>query len=114
PERFARFHLTKACQLECIHCYADSSPHVDRSGALSTERWRHLLDGFSANGGERVLFTGGEALLHKRCVPLMMRGSELGLEVTLFTNGMQIPKYAEQIRDCVDIVQVSLDGPDEA
>lgn len=51
PERFARFHLTKACQLECIHCYADSSPHVDREGELSTDRWLRLVEDYAAAGG---------------------------------------------------------------
>lgn len=43
----------------------------------------------------------------------MSRAHDLGMDVTLFTNGMQIPRYAEQIRGIVDIVQVSLDGPTE-
>jgi radical SAM protein with 4Fe4S-binding SPASM domain len=114
PQRFARFHLTKACQLECIHCYADSSPHVDRSNEVSTERWMTLLEDFAANGGERVLYTGGEALIHKGCVELMRRSRDLGLHVTLFTNGILVPRHAQVIKETVDQVQVSLDGPDES
>jgi radical SAM protein with 4Fe4S-binding SPASM domain len=114
PERFARFHLTKACQLQCIHCYADSSPYEDRTGELPTERWRQVLDEFAANGGERVLFTGGEALLHRGCPELMRRARDNGLHVTLFTNGLWVPRFADEIRETVDVVQVSLDGPDAA
>ncbi len=114
PERFARFHLTKACQLSCIHCYADSSPHVDRSNELPTERWERVVDEFAENGGERVLFSGGEALLHAGCVPLMTRAKALGLEVTLFSNGLLVPQFAAAIKDTVDQIQISLDGPDEA
>jgi radical SAM protein with 4Fe4S-binding SPASM domain len=113
PERFARFHLTKACQLQCIHCYADSSPYEDRVHELPTVRWRRLAEEFAANGGERVLYTGGEALLHKGCVELMSLSKSLGLQVTLFTNGLLVPRFATAIKENVDQVQVSLDGPDE-
>ncbi len=112
PGRFARFHLTKACQLECIHCYADSSPHVDRSNELSTERWMQLARDFRANGGEKVLYTGGEALIHKGCVPIMRLSKEIGLYLTLFTNGLLVPRYIDVIQELCDQVQVSLDGPD--
>lgn len=112
PQKFARFHLTKACQLECIHCYADSSPHVDRSDEMTTERWAQLARDFKANGGERVLFTGGEALIHKGCIPLMRLCKELGLYVTLFSNGIMVPKHIDDIQAYCDQVQISLDGPD--
>lgn len=114
PEKFSRFHLTKACQLECIHCYADSSPHVDRSDELPTERWQKLAIDFSKNGGESILFTGGEALMHKGCLDIMRTVRDAGMKVTLFSNGILIPKYAREIHELADSVQISLDGPDAA
>ena len=61
-----------------------------------------------------MLFTGGEALLHSGCVDLMRLGHERGLKVTLFTNGLLVPAYADDIGKYADVVQVSLDGPDAA
>lgn len=112
PNRFARFHLTKACQLECIHCYADSSPYVDRSGEIGTDRWLRLVDEFADNRGERILFTGGEALIHKGCLDIMRRAKERRLHTTLFTNGILVKRMADRICEVADQVQVSLDGPD--
>lgn len=112
PQRFSRLHLTKACQLECTHCYADSSPFVDRSGEISTERWARLILDFAAHGGTQMLFTGGEALMHKGCIELMRLARENGVYVTLFTNGILVPQYARAIGEAADKVQVSLDGPD--
>jgi radical SAM protein with 4Fe4S-binding SPASM domain len=109
---FARLHLTKACQLECAHCYADSSPHVDRGNELPTERWRTFIDGFAALGGKQVLFTGGEALMHSGCVELMAAARAHGMKVTLFSNGLLVNKLAERIHPLVDLVQISIDGPD--
>ncbi len=110
--RFSRLHLTKSCQLECAHCYADSSPHVDRTGELPTSRWLAFVDDFAAQGGERVLFTGGEALLHDGCLEIMAAARAAGLHVTLFSNGILVPKRAAEIHAVADQVQISLDGPD--
>jgi radical SAM protein with 4Fe4S-binding SPASM domain len=112
PDKFSRFHLTQACQLECIHCYADSSPHVDRAGELPTARWQNLAASYIKNGGESILFTGGEALMHPGCLEIMSTVRSEGGKVTLFTNGMLVPKYAQQIHNIANLVQVSLDGPD--
>jgi len=110
--QFARFHLTRACQLECAHCYADSSPHVDRSDELPTSRWLKLVDDFAAQGGEQVLFTGGEALMHDGCLDLMAASRQRGLHVTLFSNGLLVNRLADRIHQAVDQVQISVDGPD--
>ena len=111
PQIQARFHLTQACQLECIHCYADSSPHVDRTGELPFERWQRLTDDFARHGGQRLLFSGGEALMYRGCTDLMQQAKDSGLDVTLLTNGLLVPRYLEEIHATVKEVQVSLDGP---
>ncbi|WP_436786034.1 radical SAM protein [Yinghuangia sp. YIM S10712] len=111
PHLFARFHLTNRCQLECVHCYTSSGPLLPKDGELTTERWIQLVEDFAANGGQKLLLTGGEALLHEGCIPVMRRSHELGLEVTLFSNGMAVPKHLDDIVRYADIVQISVDGP---
>lgn len=44
----------------------------------------------------------------------MRRAHERRLEVTLFSNGILIPRYLDDLRSVADIVQISLDGPDES
>ncbi len=109
--RFLRIHLTERCNLTCIHCYADSSPYVSSEGELSRERWLTLISDFAALGGERVLFTGGEALVHSGCLDLMAHAHSLRLHVTLFTNGILLPRHIDRIAATADEVQVSIDGP---
>lgn len=111
PHRFARLHLTNRCQLECIHCYTNSGPNVDSAGELSPERWVSLVDAFADNGGEKILFTGGEALVYRGAIDIMRRAKKRGLEVTLFSNGILIKRHLQDLKDVVDIVQISLDGP---
>ena len=93
PHSFARFHLTQRCQLECVHCYTSSGPHLPRDGELSVARWIDLVEQFADNGGRKILFTGGEALVLQGCVDIMRRAHDRGLEVTLFTNGILVPRY---------------------
>jgi radical SAM protein with 4Fe4S-binding SPASM domain len=114
PRRFMRLHLTQRCNLSCIHCYADSSPHVSSDGELPVERWLRLIDDFARVGGERVLFTGGEALAYSGCDILLRRAKERGLFVTLFSNGLLVGRHLDVIRECVNEVQISVDGPDAA
>lgn len=111
PHAFARFHLTQRCQLQCTHCYTSSSPHLPSDGELPLHRWLQLVDDFADNGGEKILFTGGEALVYRGCIDIMRRARERGLEVTLFSNGILIPKYIADIKEVADIVQISVDGP---
>jgi radical SAM protein with 4Fe4S-binding SPASM domain len=113
PKVFARFHLTRRCQLECSHCYSESGPHLSSANELPVERWIQLVDEFVDNGGERILFTGGEALVYQGCTDIMRRAKERGLEVTLFSNGILIKRHLEAIRKYADIVQISIDGPGE-
>lgn len=112
PSRFLRLHLTQRCNLTCIHCYADSSPYVSSEGELPLERWLKVIDDFAGAGGERVLFTGGEALIYPGCAELLRCAHDRGLDVTLFSNGILIDRYLDVIRECVDQVQISIDGPD--
>lgn len=114
PNKFARFHVTQACQLECVHCYADSGPDVDRHRELPPERWRTLIGDFAAQGGQKVLFTGGEALVYKGCLDLLAFARECGLEVTLFSNGILVPRFINGIAKGATQVQISIDGPDAA
>jgi radical SAM protein with 4Fe4S-binding SPASM domain len=113
PQDFARFHLTNRCQLTCIHCYADSGPYEPRADELPIERWHALIDEFVELGGKRLLFTGGEALVFKGCIDLMEHAKRRGLEVTLYSNGILIPRHVRKLRDCADLVQISIDGPSE-
>jgi radical SAM protein with 4Fe4S-binding SPASM domain len=111
PFAFARLHLTQRCQLECIHCYTSSSPHLPSDRELSTERWIRVVEDFAEQGGETILFTGGEALVHSGCLQIMRRAHEKSLEVTLFSNGILIPRHIRELKEIADVVQISVDGP---
>lgn len=111
PARSVRLHLTRACQLRCVHCYADSSPQIDRREERPTAWWLDVLKNLKQLGTERVLFTGGEALMHPGCLDLMAAARSDGMHVTLFTNGLLIERVLDRLVEVCDEVQVSVDGP---
>lgn len=113
PEKHARFHITHACQLSCIHCYTSSSPLVDRTKELTTKRWKALIDEFAVGGGSSILFSGGEPLLRSDCCEIFEQSKSYGITNRLLTNGLLIPKYIDRLKNSIDSLQVSLGSPEE-
>ncbi|HYR07589.1 MAG TPA: radical SAM protein, partial [Longimicrobium sp.] len=96
------------CNCRCVMCdiwrakeRAEVAPE-EVAGWL--EEWRRL-------GVERVVLSGGEALMHRRIWELceVLRGG--GIDITLLSTGLLLRRHAaELVRWCDDVV-VSLDGP---
>lgn len=71
-----------------------------------------LLAGFRDQGGRYVTFSGGEPGLRFDLPDLVADAAALGLEVTVFTNGLAAtPKVLEQLEAASGRMAVSLDGP---
>jgi len=56
------WNTTRACNLNCIHCYA-KAVHQSRDKELTTEEGFHLIDDLATFGVPVLLFSGGEPLL---------------------------------------------------
>jgi radical SAM protein with 4Fe4S-binding SPASM domain len=91
-----------------------SGPHIHASTEMPPDQWRRLIDDIASAGGRSVLFTGGEPLIRCACTGLIRHAKNSGLQVTLFTNGLMVGKRLAAIKDHVDLVQVSMNGPDAA
>ncbi len=102
-EGFARpyvisWNLTYRCNLACEHCYLDAggAPQVgtenfaDRS-ELGTEECFRVIDEIAAFAPECLtILTGGEPLLRRDILEIVLRASERGLWVVVGTNGVSI------------------------
>ncbi len=105
------WNITRTCNLKCIHCYTDSEEKA-YSGELSTQEGLNLLDDLKAFGIPAVLFSGGEPLVRKDIWALAEHAKEIGLRMTLSTNGVLIDEEtAQRIKDNgFTYVGISLDG----
>ena len=84
--RFLWLELTNKCDLECVHCYSDSSPTAE-GGHLSVENFRQALTDARDLGCTDVQFIGGEPTLSPFLVPLIEHASMVGFDfIEVYSN----------------------------
>lgn len=105
------WNCTKACNLECRHCYAEAT-HNPTPDELSTEEAKLFMDSLISYNVPVLLFSGGEPLMRKDIFELMEYGANIGLRMVLSTNGTLINlKKAKKIKELgISYVGISLDG----
>lgn len=105
-------YLTNDCNLACTHCYMFSGkPKINE---LPKNEWLKIIQNAKENGIESITFTGGEVLQYKDWFDLIKFTKEIGITVTILTNGVLWNKEKiEKSKQYIDEVQISLDGTDE-
>ena len=114
---YLRVSVTDRCDFRCVYCMSEHMSFLPKAEVLSLEELERLCLVFVDKGVERLRITGGEPLVRKNVMRLFERlGARIGgglKEVTLTTNGSQLAKYAQGLRDAgVKRVNVSLDTRD--
>lgn len=88
---FAWLELTQKCNLKCIHCYNESSPHKSLEGEMKLEDWKRVIDELIEAGCKQIQFIGGEATIHPHISTLIEYAHSKGFEfIELFTNATVI------------------------
>ena len=116
---YLRVSVTDRCDFRCVYCMAESTTFLPRKDLLTLEEIDRLVSAFIAKGVRKVRLTGGEPLVRKNLMWLIMSLSRhigAGLdELTLTTNGSQLTRYAKPLADSgVARINVSLDTLDVA
>jgi MoaA/NifB/PqqE/SkfB family radical SAM enzyme len=97
PVDFLWLELTNRCNLQCIHCYADSGPQAGK-GTLSTADYTRLMTESFALGCRRVQFIGGEPTLYRDLPVLIRTARQMGFEfIEIYTNLTILP---EELLQC--------------
>ncbi len=83
------FELTSRCNLQCRMCYIrhEATDAAARAQELSAQEWLRLAHDATSAGMVFLLLTGGEVLLRPDFPDIYEPLTELGLNLTLFTNG---------------------------
>ena len=88
---FLWLEITAKCNLECLHCYADSSPRQNLLGEMSTEEWLKIIRDSVRLGCRHVQFIGGEPTLHPDLARMIPFASDQGHTfIEVFTNATNI------------------------
>jgi MoaA/NifB/PqqE/SkfB family radical SAM enzyme len=110
--RVVQVHPLLTCNLRCLHCYSTSSPAQRQS--LSLEKLCSALEILRREGFNGVSISGGEPLLYSDLAALLRHIRSLGMLATVTTNAMLLDdERAAMVREGVDLVAVSVDGPPE-
>lgn len=109
-----RVSLTDRCSLRCTYCMpAEGLVWMPRDESLSTQELLTLIGVAVELGVQTVRLTGGEPLLRPDAVDVVAGVADLGVEVSLTTNGLRLPELAPGLREAgLHRVNISLDTLD--
>lgn len=110
PPLFVGWELTHACNLRCRHCY--NAAGKAQPDELTRKEGITFLHHLADNGTVGMLLGGGEPLLRKEFFEWVACATDLGMNITVNTNGTLIDRETAQRMKDVGIVnvQVSIDG----
>ena len=115
---YLRVSVTDRCDLRCVYCMAEHQTFLPKADVLTIEELDRLCSAFVGLGTRKLRLTGGEPLGRRGLMELVERLSrhlKSGAlqELTLTTNGTQLPRFAEDLARCgVRRLNVSLDSLD--
>lgn len=108
--------LTYGCNLKCKMCMVGILPALKKVSfdeELTLDDMKSCIDEVAGYNPCIELIGGGEPLLHKGCVKLLKYIKHKKLSSILQTNGVSLDKYAEEIVEYVNFLQVSIDASSE-
>ncbi len=95
-----RVSLTDRCSLRCTYCMpAEGLPWLPGASMLSTPELLRIIRVAVSCGVSSVRLTGGEPLLRPDVVDIVSGIANLGVEVSMTTNGLRLPGLAAPLRD---------------
>ena len=112
---YLRVSVTDRCDFRCTYCMSEHMTFLPKKELLTLEELDRLCSAFVAKGVRKLRITGGEPLVRKNIIWLfqaLSRHLESGAldEVTLTTNGSQLPKFAAELKATgVRRINISLD-----
>lgn len=111
---YIRLSVTDRCDFRCVYCMAEEMTFMPRDQVLSLEELVAVGRAFVELGVKKIRITGGEPLVRRGVIKVFDELGRLPLEeLTLTTNGSQLPKYAGDLRRAgVKRINISLDTLD--
>jgi len=110
---YVRMSVTDRCDFRCIYCMDEQMTFLPRAQLLTLEELELVGQAFVELGVTKIRITGGEPLVRRNIISIFQWFGKLeGLnELALTTNGSQLGKMAQQLREAgVKRINISLDS----
>ena len=110
--KYCVWEITRTCNMKCLHCASSINDGRSGNDELSLTEAMRLCGDLAALGCEKVVLSGGEALLRKDWDEIARKLVSLGINVSLISNGYVIDqRLARNIKGAgLCRVALSLDG----
>src|SRR3978361_163008 len=102
---YLRVSVTDRCDLRCFYCLSEDMPFLPKADLVTLAEHAGLCSAFIARGVRKLRLPGGEPLVRRNVMSLvrsLSRHLKTGAlkELTLTTNGSQLSRFVQELRDC--------------
>ena len=113
---YLRVSVTDRCDFRCVYCMSEDMTFLPKAEVLSLEELYRLSAAFVHNGVRKLRLTGGEPLVRRNMMWLVERLGALNEaghldELTLTTNGSQLPRFAKDLVATASAASISRSTP---
>lgn len=110
----ANIAITKYCNLRCPYCFAETMLEERETKNISIKRFKEILDWIKPIEEERIGIIGGEPTLHPQFSQILFILNHFcslyNKESIIFTNGIYLNKYINQISDKTSVL-ININSP---
>lgn len=101
--------ITSECNERCIHCYIPNAVK-NKAEYISFQKFCQLVDDFIELGGNNIVLSGGEPLMHPNIIDILEYCKKNGLKIVVFSNLTLLNKKLTKVlkSENVKLVQVSI------
>jgi MoaA/NifB/PqqE/SkfB family radical SAM enzyme len=107
------YYLTYRCNAFCEFCHFGIHENFQNTPYAKLEDFKSNVKQLKELGVKFIDLTGGEPLLHKEIHLMAEFAKELNIQISITTNALLYPKFAEKLAGNVNLLHFSLDSPDE-
>jgi molybdenum cofactor biosynthesis protein A len=109
---YLRISITEHCNLRCTYCMPEEGIKLTPKPHLMTaDEIVSIARAFVSLGVNKIRLTGGEPLIRKDAKEIMLRLGQLGVDLSVTTNGILVPDFIETFREAgIKTVNISIDS----
>ncbi len=109
---YLRISITEKCNLRCTYCMpAEGIALTPRPHLMTEDEIVAIAQTFVDLGVTKIRLTGGEPLVHKEAHSIIERLGQLGVQLTLTTNGLLVHDFISTFKKAgIKALNVSIDS----